>query len=190
MRAALADWKKRLGKLPVSNTGRSSNAAGGLRMVTVGLVRELTAEAARRAALGAGARLVGTFPIVCRRPDVEHIVALAPDILLLAGAPTAATVKSSCTTRPRLVAARSSARSCWRHRNRPDEAATLLAGKKSFAATTSCPNSTCSTSNRTQRDTSRVHRAHVHAKGIDRGRRRSSIRCCAHAGGVMGKARG
>ena len=30
-------------------------------MVTVGLVRELTAEAARQAALGAGARLVGTF---------------------------------------------------------------------------------------------------------------------------------
>ena len=43
-------------------------------MVTVGLVRELTAEAARRAALGAGARLVGTFAYRLNRADIERIV--------------------------------------------------------------------------------------------------------------------
>src|SRR6266550_357414 len=86
MRAALADLEKRLGKLPrFKYRLASSSAAGGLRMVTVGLVRELTAEAARRAALGAGARLVGTFANRLTRTDVEQIVALAPDILLLAG---------------------------------------------------------------------------------------------------------
>jgi uncharacterized protein (TIGR01319 family) len=61
------------------------SAAGGLRMVTVGLVRELTAEAARQAALGAGARLVGTFAYRLTASDVNRIEQLAPDILLLAG---------------------------------------------------------------------------------------------------------
>src|SRR4029079_5579266 len=57
MNAALADLERRLGALPGFRYRlASSSAAGGLRMVTVGLVRELTAEAARRAALGAGAR--------------------------------------------------------------------------------------------------------------------------------------
>jgi uncharacterized protein (TIGR01319 family) len=86
MTAALADLEKRLGGLPrFKYRLASSSAAGGLRMVTVGLVRELTAEAARRAALGAGARLIGTFAYRLTRADVEQIVALAPDILLLAG---------------------------------------------------------------------------------------------------------
>ena len=86
MRAALADLERHIGALP-SFTYRlaCSSAAGGLRMVTVGLVRELTAEAARQAALGAGARLVGTFAYRLTADDVNRIEALAPDILLLAG---------------------------------------------------------------------------------------------------------
>ncbi len=86
MRAALADLERHIGALP-SFTYRlaCSSAAGGLRMVTVGLVRELTAEAARQAALGAGARLVGTFAYRLTAADVSRIEALAPDILLLAG---------------------------------------------------------------------------------------------------------
>jgi uncharacterized protein (TIGR01319 family) len=63
----------------------SSSARGGLRMVAVGLVPALTAEAARQAALGAGARIVKTFSHELTRGDVEEIVALAPDLLLLAG---------------------------------------------------------------------------------------------------------
>jgi len=63
----------------------SSSAAGGLRMVTVGLVRELTAEAARHAALGAGARLVGSFAYRLTARDVAGIEALAPDVVLLTG---------------------------------------------------------------------------------------------------------
>lgn len=86
MKAALADLERRLGRLPdFKYRLASSSAAGGLRMVTVGLVRELTAEAARQAALGAGAKLAGTFAYRLTAADVNRIVALAPDILLLAG---------------------------------------------------------------------------------------------------------
>lgn len=86
LRAALADLERRMGRLPQWRYRlASSSAAGGLRMVTVGLVRELTAEAARQAALGAGARLVGTFAYRLTESDLEKILSLAPDILLLAG---------------------------------------------------------------------------------------------------------
>lgn len=62
-----------------------SSAAGGLRMVTVGLVPELTAEAARRAALGAGAKLVGAFSYKLAQTELSEIDKLKPDIILLAG---------------------------------------------------------------------------------------------------------
>jgi uncharacterized protein (TIGR01319 family) len=84
--AALADLGAKLGGLPAfRHRLASSSAAGGLRMVTVGLVKELTAEAARRAALGAGAKLVGAFAYRLTRADLAAIEGLAPDILLLAG---------------------------------------------------------------------------------------------------------
>jgi uncharacterized protein (TIGR01319 family) len=86
MRAALADLERRAGALPRWRYRlASSSAAGGLRMVTIGLVRELTAEAARRAALGAGAKLVGTFAYRLTHSDLDEILRLQPDIVLLAG---------------------------------------------------------------------------------------------------------
>ncbi|MDX1514360.1 MAG: glutamate mutase L, partial [Gammaproteobacteria bacterium] len=86
MELALDALKNELGELPKFRYRLAcSSAAGGLRMVTVGLVRELTAEAARQAALGAGARLVGTFAQHLTRADIAGIEGLAPDILLLAG---------------------------------------------------------------------------------------------------------
>ena len=86
MRAALADLEANLGSLPRFRYRlASSSAAGGLRMVTIGLIRELTAEAARQAALGAGAKLVGTFANKLTRSDVTAIEALSADIILLAG---------------------------------------------------------------------------------------------------------
>ncbi len=86
MRAALADLEANLGRLPQFRYRlASSSAAGGLRMVTIGLVRELTAEAARQAALGAGAKLVGAFSNKLTRGDLDAIESLAPDIILLAG---------------------------------------------------------------------------------------------------------
>ncbi len=86
MKAALSDLEERLGRLPdFKYRLASSSAAGGLKMVTVGLVRELTAEAARLAALGAGARLVDTFAYTLTKGDVSAIVRHEPDIILLAG---------------------------------------------------------------------------------------------------------
>lgn len=86
MKAALADLERRIGGLPKFKYRlASSSAAGGLRMVTIGLVRELTVEAARQAALGAGARLVGTFAHELTSSDVVKLLALSPDIVLLAG---------------------------------------------------------------------------------------------------------
>ena len=53
---ALSALERKLGRLPAfKHRLASSSAAGGLKMVTIGLVKELTAEAARQAALGAGA---------------------------------------------------------------------------------------------------------------------------------------
>ena len=86
MQAALDDLSAHMGGLPeFKHRLASSSAAGGLRMVTVGLVKELTAEAARQAALGAGAKLVGSYSYRLTDGDVEGVVALAPDVLLLSG---------------------------------------------------------------------------------------------------------
>lgn len=86
MRAALSDLEAKLGSLPRFRYRlASSSAAGGLRMVTIGLVRDLTVEAARQAALGAGAKLVGSFVNKLTHGDVDAIEKLAPDIMLLAG---------------------------------------------------------------------------------------------------------
>lgn len=62
-----------------------SSAAGGLKMIASGLVKELTAEAARRAALGAGARVLQVFSYELTTQDLDKIISAQPDILLLAG---------------------------------------------------------------------------------------------------------
>jgi uncharacterized protein (TIGR01319 family) len=131
MRVALGDLAARLGGLPrFKYRLASSSAAGGLRMVTVGLVRELTAEAARRAALGAGAKLIGTFAYRLTAADVAGILDLEPDILLLAGGTdggnsevvlhNAAAIGRSALACPIVYAG---------NRGAADEACQLLAGK-------------------------------------------------------------
>ncbi|MDR3601038.1 MAG: methylaspartate mutase accessory protein GlmL [Desulfosporosinus sp.] len=62
-----------------------SSAAGGLKMIASGLVKELTAEAARRAALGAGARVLQVFSYELTLEDLDKIMTSKPDIILLAG---------------------------------------------------------------------------------------------------------
>jgi len=62
-----------------------SSAAGGLGMITIGLIPELSAEAARRAALGAGAKVVKVYSFRLSTRELEELVGLKPDILLLAG---------------------------------------------------------------------------------------------------------
>jgi len=69
----------------ISHKFACSSAAGGLKMVAIGLVQDLTGEAAKRAALGAGARVLDTFCYELTKQEIEKISSLQPDILLLAG---------------------------------------------------------------------------------------------------------
>lgn len=63
----------------------SSSAAGGLRMAVIGLVPGLTVEAANQAALGAGAKLIGSWSFKLRDPAVIEIETQRPDMILLTG---------------------------------------------------------------------------------------------------------
>ena len=62
-----------------------SSAAGGLKMVAIGLVPDLTSEAAKRAALGAGAKVADVYSYELSAVEVEEITAQSPDVILLAG---------------------------------------------------------------------------------------------------------
>lgn len=63
----------------------SSSAAGGLKLAAIGLVPVLTLEAARRAALGAGAKVVWSSGFELDAAKVRSLEALKPDIVLLCG---------------------------------------------------------------------------------------------------------
>ena len=77
--------EEKTGKLNFEATYACSSAAGGLRMVTSGLVPELTGEAAKLASLGAGAKVVAVYAFELLEEDLETIAALKPDIFLLVG---------------------------------------------------------------------------------------------------------
>lgn len=62
-----------------------SSAAGGLKIIAIGLVPELTSEAAKRAALGAGAKVIGCYSHNLTKREAEEIVNSNADIILLAG---------------------------------------------------------------------------------------------------------
>ena len=62
-----------------------SSAAGGLRLVAIGLVPELTLEAARRAALGAGAKIVGSYSYELNEENIATIEQKGCDLILLTG---------------------------------------------------------------------------------------------------------
>jgi len=62
-----------------------SSAAGGLRIAVIGLVPALSLEAAQRAALGAGARIVGAYGYKLTARTLGELVRTQPDIVLLAG---------------------------------------------------------------------------------------------------------
>lgn len=62
-----------------------SSAAGGLKMAAIGLVEELTVEAAKRVCLGAGAKVDLVFSHYLNTKEVERIKNENIDIVLLAG---------------------------------------------------------------------------------------------------------
>ena len=85
LRLGLKRLEEKTGKLEFSECFACSSAAGGLRMVTSGLVPELTGEAAKLASLGAGAKVVGIYAFQLTEDDLEDIKAAKPDIFLLVG---------------------------------------------------------------------------------------------------------
>ena len=85
--AALAELDRALANQPhrIDRYFASSSAAGGLRMIAIGLIPSLTAEAARRAALCAGAKLLDVFCNRMTRREVARLEADRPEIVLLVG---------------------------------------------------------------------------------------------------------
>ncbi len=82
---ALAKLSATTGNIVYDACYACSSAAGGLRMVTSGLVPELTGEAAKMASLGAGAKTVGVYAFELTEDDLCEIQAAKPDIFLLVG---------------------------------------------------------------------------------------------------------
>ena len=85
LNAGLKLLEEKIGKVEFAECFACSSAAGGLRMVTSGLVPELTGEAAKLASLGAGAKVVGIYAFQLTEEDLEEISASKPDIFLLVG---------------------------------------------------------------------------------------------------------
>lgn len=77
--------ENKIGKTDFQECYACSSAAGGLKMVTSGLVPELTGEAARLASLGAGAKVVGVYAFELTDDDLAEIQNAKPDIFLLVG---------------------------------------------------------------------------------------------------------
>ena len=83
--AALKKLEQEIGPVRFDRRFACSSAAGGLKMMSCGLVPELTAEAARMAALGAGAKVMKVYSYQLTEEDGEEINRLNPDIFLLTG---------------------------------------------------------------------------------------------------------
>lgn len=81
------DLIKNLGveKLVYDKMLATSSAAGGLKMTVHGLVYDMTAKAAKEAALGAGANIHMVTAGKLRRTEVKKIKTINPNIILIAG---------------------------------------------------------------------------------------------------------
>ena len=87
LNSAISELKK---LVPVSgddikNAVACSSAAGGLRLAVLGLVPDYTTKAGYLAALGAGAKVVGSFSYELSKSELRELEALNPDIVLLTG---------------------------------------------------------------------------------------------------------
>lgn len=82
---AIEVMEKTTGHLEFAETYACSSAAGGLKMISCGLVPELTAQASREASLGAGAKVWKTYSFQLTKGDMKEIEEYHPDIILLTG---------------------------------------------------------------------------------------------------------
>lgn len=79
--------EKKLGKenFEIKYKNACSSAAGGLKIIAVGLVPDLTTKATKIAALSAGARVIKTYAFELSTADIEEIEKTNYDILVLSG---------------------------------------------------------------------------------------------------------
>lgn len=77
--------KKRIDSLEYDEMLATSSAAGGLKMTVHGLVYDMTARAAKEAALGAGGIIHYVTAGKLRRTDIAKIKAIKPNLILIAG---------------------------------------------------------------------------------------------------------
>ncbi|MCL2168994.1 MAG: methylaspartate mutase accessory protein GlmL [Defluviitaleaceae bacterium] len=82
---ALAQIRLKLGDFVPAVSLACSSAAGGLKMVSSGLVPDLTAKASRLAATSAGAKVMKTYSYELTEFEMEEIEMINPDIILLSG---------------------------------------------------------------------------------------------------------
>lgn len=87
LKGAIDDLAKNLGtdKIEYDEMLATSSAAGGLKMTVHGLVFDMTARAAKEAALGAGAIIHQVTAGKLRRTDLKKIKEIKPNIILIAG---------------------------------------------------------------------------------------------------------
>ncbi len=84
--AALAAARGSLGgRVEIEHELAASSAGGGLRVAAVGLVEDLTAAAARQAALNAGARVEAVVAGTLGDEQLDELQAARPEIVLFAG---------------------------------------------------------------------------------------------------------
>ncbi|MDR1328634.1 MAG: glutamate mutase L, partial [Oscillospiraceae bacterium] len=85
--AALEELKKRspVGEHEILKATACSSATGGLRLAVIGLVPDYTTKAGYLAALGAGAKVVGSFSYELTNAELHELEAARPDIVLLTG---------------------------------------------------------------------------------------------------------
>lgn len=87
LKAALENLESKSGKHFEDSKMRlaCSSAAGGLRLVVIGLVPDLSLKAGWMAAAGAGAKLVGNYSYKLNQSEMGRIAKDLPDIILLVG---------------------------------------------------------------------------------------------------------
>lgn len=84
-RNGMQKLEKKIGTFEYDRLLCCSSAAGGLKMVALGLVPELTAKAAKMAASSAGAKVVKTYSFEISQAEQEEIYEINPDLVLLCG---------------------------------------------------------------------------------------------------------
>lgn len=83
--AAMQKLEAKIGRFEYEKLLCCSSAGGGLKMVALGLVPELTAKAAKMAASSAGAKVIKTYSFEISQQEQDEIYDINPDLVLLCG---------------------------------------------------------------------------------------------------------